>query len=62
MKKPFSSLAAVLLFVVALAHVWCLATGAQVTIADDIIPMWVSGVGAVVAGGLAVMLWLEARK
>ena len=62
MKKPFTSLASVLLLVVALAHVWRLLTGAQVTIADDIIPMWVSGVGAVVAGGLAVMLWLETKK
>ena len=62
MKKPFTIAAAVLLLVVALTHVWRLLTGAQVTIADDIIPMWVSGVGAIVAGGLAVMLWLETKK
>ena len=62
MKKPFTIAAAVLLLVVALTHVWRLLAGAEVTIAGDSIPMWASGVAIVVAGGLAVMLWLEARK
>ncbi len=62
MKKPFTTMASVLLLVVALAHVLRLVYGWQVTIADAFIPMWVSGVGAVVAGGLAVMLWRETQK
>ena len=62
MKKPFTTMAAVLLFAVAIAHVLRLVYGWQVTIADAFIPMWVSGVGVVIAGGLAVMLWREARK
>lgn len=62
MSKPFTTMASVLLLVVALAHVLRLAYGWQVTIGDVFIPMWASGVAAVIAAGVAVMLWREARK
>lgn len=62
MKRPFTNVAAVLLLVVALAHLWRVIAGAQVTIADAFIPMWVSYLGIVIPGGLAFMLWREVRK
>jgi hypothetical protein len=62
MSKPFTTMASVLLLVVALAHVLRLALGWQVTIGDAFIPMWVSGVAAVIAASIAVLLWREARK
>ena len=62
MNKPFATMASVLLLAVALAHVLRLALGWQVTIGDAFIPMWVSGVAAVIAAGIAAMLWREARK
>ena len=55
-------LAAVLLAVVSLAHLLRVIFGVPVTVADRIIPMWVSGVAFVVAGGLAIMLWRGARR
>jgi hypothetical protein len=60
--KPATSLAIVLLGVVSLAHLLRIAFGTQVTIADRVIPMWVSWVAFLVAGGIAIMLWREARR
>ncbi|MGQ0742184.1 MAG: hypothetical protein ACT4OG_07820 [Alphaproteobacteria bacterium] len=62
MKRPFTMLGVVIFVVVALAHAWRLATGADVIIADETIPMWASWLGVVVAGGLAFMVWREAQK
>jgi hypothetical protein len=44
------------------AHALRLVYGWQVTVADEVVPMWVSGVGLVVAGTLAVLVWRESRK
>ncbi len=60
--KPMTSLASILLGVVSLAHLLRIVFGTQVTIADRIIPMWISWVGVLVAGGIAIMLWREARR
>ena len=60
--KPASTLAALILFVVAVAHALRLLYGWPVTIADGSVPMWVSGVGLVIAGALAVLVWRESRK
>jgi hypothetical protein len=60
--KPATSVAAILLFAVAVAHALRLAYGWPVTVADRLVPMWVSGLGLVVAAGLAVLLWRESRK
>ncbi len=60
--KPATNLASVLLAVVSLAHLLRIVFGAQVTVADRVIPIWVSGVAFVVAGGVAIMLWREARR
>jgi uncharacterized membrane protein len=55
-------MASVLLAVVALAHLLRLIFGLQVTVADRLIPMWVSAVAFVVAGGMAIALWRGARR
>lgn len=62
MVKPVTHLASVLLAVVSLAHLLRIVFGTQVTVADAVVPMWVSAVGFVVAGGVAFMLWREARS
>lgn len=45
----------------ALAHAYRLATGCEVVVNGATVPLWVSWVGLVVAAGLAVMVWREAR-
>ncbi len=61
MKKPFTTIAVGVFSLVALLHVLRLAFGWEVTIQGSIFPMWVSVWGAVITGGLAVMLWRESR-
>jgi len=60
--KSSNFMASMLLAVVALAHLLRLIFGLQVTVADRIIPMWVSAVAFVVAGGMAIALWRGARR
>jgi hypothetical protein len=60
--KPASTIAAVLLLGVAVFHVLRLVYGWQVTVAGDVVPMWVSIVGLVVAGALSALLWRESRR
>ena len=59
--KPFTKLAAVLLGLVALAHLYRVIRPFEVVIAGSVIPQWVSVVGLVIAGVLSVMLWRESR-
>ncbi len=61
MRAP-NVMAAVLLAAVSLAHGLRLIFGVRVTVADRFVPMWLSAVAFVVAGGLAVMLWRSARR
>jgi hypothetical protein len=60
--KPATAFTALLLLVIAVAHALRLTYGWQVSVADRLVPMWVSGVGLVVAAALAVLLWREARR
>ena len=60
--KPFTLAAAVLLGVVALAHLYRLIQPFEVTVAGDAVPQWASVVGLIVAGGISLMLWREARS
>ena len=62
MKKPFSTIAVVVFAVIALAHACRVVEGWEVVIAGRIIPVWVSGPAVLVFGGLAFMVWREARK
>jgi len=61
-KKPFTTVAAILLLAVAVAHLLRIFGGWQVTIADSLLPLWASWVGVAVAGGLSLMLFREARR
>lgn len=60
--KPFTLTAAILLAIVALAHLYRLIRPFDVTIAGEAIPQWVSVVALIVTGGLSLMLWRESRS
>ena len=57
--KPFTTIAIVLFSLAAVLHVLRLIFGWEVVINGLVMPMWVSVVGLIVAGGLAVMVWRE---
>jgi protein-S-isoprenylcysteine O-methyltransferase Ste14 len=61
MKKPFATIAVGVFALISLLHVLRLALGWEVMFQGSVIPLWVSGLGVVIAGGLAVMLWRESR-
>ena len=60
MTQP-TRIAATLLTAVAIAHLARVVLGVQATVADTIVPMWVSVAATVVAGGVALMLWRDRR-
>jgi hypothetical protein len=60
--KPFTMIAVVVFSLVALLQLVRLVQGWQVIVNGWPIPLWASGVACVVAGGLAFMLWREARR
>ena len=62
MKKPFTVLAVVIFALVALVHLLRLVYGWEVIVNRAVVPMWASILGLMIAGGLAVMLWLESRE
>jgi hypothetical protein len=66
--KPFTTAAVVVFTLVAGLHLARIVLGWHVIIGESVvavggtsIPMWASYLGAVIAGGLAVMLWRESR-
>ena len=59
--KPFTLMTVVVLSLVAIVQLIRLALGWEVSVNGVSIPVWASGIAFVVAGGLAAMLWLEAR-
>lgn len=61
MKKPFTTIAVGVFALMALVHIFRLVFGWEVTFQGGVVPMWVSVLGTVIAGGLAVMLWRESR-
>jgi hypothetical protein len=60
--KPFSVLAALVLGLVALVQLLRLIFGWSVVVNGFAIPLWASAVACLVAAGLAVMVWREARQ
>ena len=62
MKKPFTTLAALIFALVALVHLLRLIYGWVVTIVGADVPMWGSVVALVLSGVLAAGLWWESRR
>ena len=60
--KPFTTIAIFVLTLFALVHIYRLIRGLEVIINGNTIPQWISGVVAVVAGTLALMVWRESRR
>ena len=60
--KPFTTLAILLLAIIALVHVYRLVRPFEVVVSGTVIPQWVSIVGAIIGGGLALMLWRESKR
>jgi hypothetical protein len=59
--RPFTIVAIVLLSLIAIVQLTRLILGWEVSVNGVAIPMWVSGIAFVIAGGVAVMVWREAR-
>jgi protein-S-isoprenylcysteine O-methyltransferase Ste14 len=60
--KPFTTIAAIMLGIVALAHLYRVFQPFEVTVSGNAIPQWVSIAGFLVAGVLSAMLWREGRR
>jgi hypothetical protein len=60
--KPFTIIAIVVFALVSLGHLLRLSLGWEIIINAVVIPMWVSAVAFVIAGGLAFMIWQELYK
>ena len=60
--KPFTTLAALIFGLIALAHLYRLVKGCEVVVGGTVIPQWLSVAGLVIGAGMALMLWREARR
>jgi len=60
--KPFTTIAALLLLLIALAHIYRLYSGMPIIVNGQSLPLWVSYLGIAVPGLLGVMLFAEARR
>jgi len=60
--KPFTLIAIIFLSIVTLFHILRIVTGTDITINNWSVPIWLNGVGAIITGGLALMLWKENIK
>ncbi len=60
--KPFTTIAALFLGLIALLQLIRFILAWEIILNGVIVPVWLSGVAFVIAAGLAVMLWLEARR
>ena len=59
--KPFTTIAAVIFTVMALAHLYRLVRPFALVIDGCSLPQWLSIIGVLVPAGLALMLWREAK-
>ena len=60
--KPFATIAVLFLALIALAQATRFLLGWEVTIHGYVVPVWLSGIAFVIAGGIAAMLWRESRE
>ncbi len=61
MTKPFTMIAALVFFAVALVHVYRIFTHFQVVMGSHVIPMWISYFGIVIPALIAIMLLRESK-
>jgi hypothetical protein len=61
-RKPFTLIAAVIFALMAVAHLYRLAVGFDITIGSSAVPLTVSWVALVITSGLSAMLFSEARR
>ena len=59
--KPFTAIAVAFLALIALVQATRFLLGWEVTIHGFVVPVWLSGIAFVIAGGIAAMLWRESR-
>ena len=59
--KPFTTAAVAIFSLLALLQLARIILNWEVTVNGIIIPVWASGIAVVIAAGLALMLWREAR-
>ena len=57
--KPFTRVAVVLLWLIALLQLLRFIAGWEITLNGAPVPVWLSGLVAAVFAGLAVMVWRE---
>ena len=62
MKRPFTLIAAIIFALIAGAHIYRIVTHFEIVIGSHHIAQWVSYLGVLVAGGLAIMLLRENPK
>ena len=60
--KPFTMIATVVFSLIALMQLLRFILRWEITVNGVIVPVWVSRIAFVIAGGLAVMLWREMRR
>ena len=60
--KPFTIIAAGLFALIAVVQSVRFLLSWEITVNGVMIPVWASGIASVIAAGLAVMLWREARQ
>lgn len=60
--KPFTTIAALLFALIAVAHILRMILGWEIILDGTIVPAWVSLPGFIIAALLSVMLWREMGK
>ena len=60
--KPFTIIAAGLFALIAVVQLVRFLFSWEIAVNGVMIPVWASGIASVIAAGLAVMLWREARQ
>jgi hypothetical protein len=60
--KPFSTIAVAVFALVAVLQLVRLLLGWEVTVAGQVIPLWMSAIACVIAAVLAVLLWRETQN
>jgi high-affinity Fe2+/Pb2+ permease len=60
--KPFTRISAIVLALIALLQLLRFLFRWEVTLNGAVVPVWLSGIAFLVAGGLAVMVWRENRQ